>query len=194
MEAGNNFVISHTPNGRMYRIVVSLVLLVLFQSVQGQKVGYVDSEYILAKIPEYAEAQKQLDAISAEWQQQIEKKYQLIDKMYKDLEAEEILLTDDMKKKRLVEISEKEAEALEFQKKKFGVDGELFRERQRLIKPIQEKVYKAIKDVARSNGYAIMMDKAGSTTLIYTNPKYNKSDAVLKELGFDVQLQQEEDL
>ena len=114
--------------------------------------------------------------------------------MYKDLEAEEILLTDDMKKKRLVEISEKEAEALEFQKKKFGVDGELFRERQRLIKPIQEKVYKAIKDVARSNGYAIMMDKAGSTTLIYTNPKYNKSDAVLKELGFDVQLQQEEDL
>lgn len=169
----------------MYKRFLSIVFLLLTTTVFGQKVGYVDSDYILEKVPEYAEAQKQLDAISAEWQAQIEKKYQLIDQMYKDLQAEEILLTNDMKKKRMEEIQEKEAEALEFQKQKFGVDGDLFRERQKLIKPIQEKVYKAIKDVARSSGYAIMMDKAGSTTLIYTNPKYNKSDAVLKELGYD---------
>lgn len=176
----------------MYKRFLSAVLVLLATTAIGQKVGYVDSDYILDRVPEYAEAQKQLDAISAEWQAQIEKKYQLIDQMYKDLEAEEILLTDDMKKKRMDEIKEKEGEALEFQKKKFGIEGELFRERQKLIKPIQEKVYKAIKDVARSSGYAIMMDKAGSTTLIYTNPKYNKSDAVLKELGYDVE--QQEDL
>lgn len=157
----------------------------------GQKVGYVDSDYILEQVPEYAEAQKQLDAISAEWQAQIEKKYQLIDQMYKDLEAEEILLTADMKRQRMEDIKEKEAEALEFQKEKFGIEGDLFRERQKLIKPIQEKVYKAIKDVARSSGYAIMMDKAGTTTLIYTNPKYNKSDAVLKELGYDPDKQED---
>lgn len=169
----------------MYRIYLSLIFVLLATTAIGQKVGYVDSEYILEKIPEYKEAQKQLDAISAEWQSQIEKRYQLIDQMYKDLEAEEILLTEEMKRKRLAEIREKEEEALEFQKTKFGIEGELFRERQRLIKPIQEKVYKAIKDVARSSGYAIMMDKAGTTTLIYTNPKYNKSDAVLKELGYD---------
>lgn len=168
------------------------MLLLFVTIVEGQKVGYVDSDYILGKMPEYAEAQKQLDAISAEWQLQIEKKYQLIDQMHKDLQAEEILLTDDMKKKRLDDIREKEAEALEFQKSKFGIDGDLFRERQKLIKPIQEKVYKAIKDVSRSSGYAIMIDKAGSTTLIYTNPKYNKSDAVLKELGYDVEAQQED--
>lgn len=169
----------------MYRTFLSIILMLFVTTAIGQKVGYVDSDYILEKIPEYAEAQKQLDAISSEWQSQIEKRYQLIDQMYKDLEAEEILLTEEMKRKRLIEIGEKQDEALEFQKKKFGIEGELFRERQKLIKPIQEKVYKAIKDVARSSGYAIMMDKAGTTTLIYTNPKYNKSDAVLKELGYD---------
>lgn len=169
----------------MYRTLLSVIFALFVTTAVGQKVGYVDSDYILSKVPEYAEAQSQLDAISAEWQQQIEKKYQLIDQMYKDLQAEEILLTKDMKQKRLDDIHKKEDEALEFQKDKFGIEGDLFRERQKLIKPIQEKVYKAIKEVARSSGYAIMMDKAGSTTLIYTNPKYNKSDAVLKELGYE---------
>lgn len=176
----------------MYRTLLSLIFALLLSSSFAQKVGYVDSDYILDKLPEYSDAQKQLDAISAEWQAQIEKKYQIIDQMYKDLQAEEILLTEDMKRKRMEEIREKEAEALEFQKQKFGVDGDLFRERQKLIKPIQEKVYKAIKDVSRASGYAIMMDKAGTTTLIYTNPKYNKSDAVLKELGYDVESKEED--
>ncbi len=175
----------------MYRTFLSMILILLATAVVGQKVGYVDTDYILDKIPEYNEAQKQLDAISAEWQAQIEKRYQIIDQMYKDLQAEEILLTEEMKRKRMIEIREKEEEALEFQKQKFGIEGDLFRERQKLVKPIQEKVYKAIKDVARSSGYAIMMDKAGSTTLIYTNPKYNKSDAVLKELGYDPEKQED---
>ena len=173
----------------MKRYFLSIILAVTFTAIQAQKVGYVDTDYILTKLPEYKDAQSQLDAISAEWQSQIEKKYQLIDQMHKDLQAEEILLTDDMKKKRIADIKDKEKEALEFQRKKFGIDGELFVERQKLVKPIQEKVYKAIKEVARASGYAIMMDKAGATTLIYTNPKYNKSKAVLKKLGFDTEEQ-----
>lgn len=175
----------------MKRTFLSIILVLILTSLQAQKVGYVDTDYILSKLPEYSDAQSQLDAISAEWQAQMEKKYQLIDQMYMDLQAEEILLTDDMKKKRMEEIKTKESEALEYQRKKFGLEGELFAERQKLIKPIQEKVYKAIKEVARASGYAIMMDKAGTTTLIYTNPKYNKSDAVLKKLGFDVEDQSE---
>ena len=176
----------------MYRYFYIFLFIALPGLLSAQKVGYVDSQYILDQMPEYQEAKKQLDAISAEWQAQIEKKYQLIQQMYLDYQAEEILLTDDMKKKRKEEIKEKEQEALEFQREKFGVDGDLFKERQRLIKPIQEKVYKAIKDVARASGYAIMLDKAGSTTLIYTNPKYNKSDVVLKKLGYDVEAEEEE--
>ena len=168
----------------MFRIVLILFLTLHISMSYGQKVGYVDTDYILKKLPEYNDAQKQLDAISAEWQSQIEKKYQIIDQMYKDFQVEEILLTNDMKKKRLDEIEEKKVEALEFQKVKFGIDGDLFNERKKIVQPIQEKVYKAIKQVARASGYAIMMDKAGTTTLIYTNPKYNKSDAVLKKLGY----------
>lgn len=150
----------------------------------AQKVAYVDTDYILEKIPEYQDAQKQLNSISAEWQEQLEKKYALIAKMNKDLQAEEILLTEEMKRKRKAAIRKKEKEALEFQKEKFGIEGELFEERQKLIKPIQDRVYKAMKEVARASGIAIMFDKAGSTTLIYTNPRYNKSDAVLKKLGY----------
>jgi outer membrane protein len=175
----------------MKRYFLSIILVLTITVIHAQKVGYVDTDYILTKLPEYKDAQSQLDAISAEWQAQMEKRYQLIDQMYKDLQAEEILLTDDMKKKRMSDIKIKEKEALEYQRKKFGVDGELFAERQKLVKPIQEKVYKAIKEVARASGYAIMMDKAGATTLIYTNPKYNKSDAVLKKLGFNPEDQSE---
>jgi len=175
----------------MKRYILSIILALTFTAIQAQKVGYVDTDYILSKLPEYADAQSQLDAISAEWQSQMEKRYQLIDLMYKDLQAEEILLTDDMKKKRMEAIKSKEKEALEYQRKKFGIEGELYVERQKLVKPIQEKVYKAIKEVSRASGYAIMMDKAGATTLIYTNPKYNKSDAVLKKLGFDPEDQSE---
>ncbi|MEQ8323429.1 MAG: OmpH family outer membrane protein [Vicingaceae bacterium] len=168
--------------------LLSLFLMLLtISQLHAQKVGYIDTDYILDQLPEYKDAQGQLDAISAEWQAQLEKRYQVIDQMYQDLQAEEILLTDDMKRKRIEEIKEKEQDALEYQKKKFGIEGELFKERQKLVKPLQEKVYKAIKEVARASGYAIMMDKAGSTTLIYTNPKYNKSDAVLKKLGYDVE-------
>ena len=105
--------------------------------------------------------------------------------MYKNYQAEQILLTDEMKTKREEEIIKKEKEAKEYQKQKFGVDGELFKKRQELVKPIQDKIYNAINDVASMGGYDIIFDKSSGLTMLYTNPKLNKSDAVLKKLGYD---------
>ena len=167
----------------MKQIVV--VFLILFATtLQAQKFAYVDTEYILKNIPEYSEAQKQLDALSEQWQKKVEKKYEEIDKMYQDFQAEEILLTESMKNKRREEIIKKEQEAREFQKEKFGVDGELFKKRKELVKPIQEKIYKAIQETANIGKYAVIFDKAGEATMVYSNPKYDKSDDVLRRMGY----------
>lgn len=162
-----------------------LASLVLFLSIgmQAQKFAYIDTEYILGKIPEYQEAQKQLDALSKQWQTQAEKRYKAIDKMYKDFQAEEILLTESMKNKRQEDIIKKEEEAREFQKSKFGVDGELFKKRKELIKPIQEKIYKAVQETANVGKYSVIFDKASAATMVYSNPKYDKSDDILKRMG-----------
>ncbi len=159
--------------------------LVLFLSIasQAQKFAYIDTEYILSKVPEYQDAQKQLDALSEQWQKQMEKRYEAIEKMYKDLQAEEILLTESMKNKRQEEIIKKEQEARDFQKKKFGVDGELFKKRKELIKPIQEKIYKAVQETANVGKYSVIFDKASAATMVYSNPKYDKSDDVLRRMG-----------
>jgi outer membrane protein len=159
--------------------------LVLFLSIasQAQKFAYIDTEYILSKVPQYQDAQKQLDALSEQWQKQVEKRYEAIEKMYKDLQAEEILLTESMKNKRQEEIIEKEQEARDFQKKKFGVDGELFKKRKELIKPIQEKIYKAVQETANVGKYSVIFDKASAATMVYSNPKYDKSDDVLRRMG-----------
>lgn len=150
----------------------------------AQKFAYIDTEYIFENIPEYQEAQKQLDALSKQWQEQIERKYTDIDKMYQDYQAEEILLTEEMKTKRREEIILAEQEAKEFQKAKFGVDGELFQKRQELIKPIQEKIYKAVQETANLGQYSIIFDKASGATMVYSNPRYDKSDDVLRRMGY----------
>lgn len=150
----------------------------------AQKFAYVDTEYILSNIPDYKEAQEELDKISIEWQKQLERQYAEIDKMYKNYQAEQILLTEEMKVKRENEIIKKEKGAKEYQKQKFGVDGELFQKRKELVKPIQDKIYKAINEIASVGSYAVVFDKSSALTMLYTNPKYNKSDAVLKKLGF----------
>ena len=162
-------------------------LLVFFAAnfVQAQKIGFIDSEYILSKIPEYGEAQKQLDALSEQWEKQVEKRYEEIDKMRQDYQAEEILLTESMKNKRQEEIIIKEQEARNFQKEKFGIDGELFKKRKELVKPIQEKIYKAVQETANVGRYAVILDKAGEATVVYSNPKYDKSDDVLRRMGYN---------
>ena len=168
----------------MKKSVLLLGFLIMSLISFGQKFAYIDSEYILSKIPEYQEAKKQLDALSDQWQKQIEKKYEDIDKMYKNYQAEEILLTDKMKNKRREEILEKEEEAKQFKKDKFGIEWELFKKRKELVKPIQEKIYKAVQETANVGRYAIIFDKAGDATMVYTNPKYDKSDDILRRMGY----------
>lgn len=169
---------------KLFHIVLFLGALVFFYSQQAAKFGYVDSEYILSKIPEFKQAQQELDKLSVEWQKEIEAKYAEVDKLYKAYQADAVLLTDEMKKKRENEIINKEKEVKELQKKRFGVDGELFKKRQELVKPVQDKVYNAIKAVAEKKGLGFVMDKAGQVTLMYANPKYDISDDVLTHLGY----------
>ncbi len=164
----------------------ALLIIVVLTSFSGysQNYGYVDTEYILENIPDYKDAQEELDKLSIEWQKQLERRYSEIDKMYKNYQAEQILLTEDMKTKREEEIIKKEKEAKEYQKSKFGVDGELFQKRKELVKPIQDKVYNAIADIANYKKLGIVFDKSSGLTMLYTNPKYNLSDDVLKKLGY----------
>lgn len=169
----------------MKKIAFVLVLMFGFvASFSAQKFAYVDTEYILANIPEYKQAQSELDKISSNWQKEIEAKYTEIDKLYKAYQAEQILLTEDMKKKRETDIIGKEKEAKDLQKQRFGVDGELFKKRQELVKPVQDKVYAAIKEIAEKQTLSVIFDKSSDLTMLYTNPKYDKSDDVLDALGY----------
>jgi outer membrane protein len=151
--------------------------------IQAQKFAYVDTQYILDNIPEFAEAQDQLDEISAQWQKEIETKFAEVDKMYKDYQTQSVLLPDDMKKKKEQEIVDKEKDAKGLQRTRFGKDGDLFKKRQELVKPIQEKIYNAIQEISTSNNYAVVFDKGGSLTMMYANPKYDISDDVLDNMG-----------
>lgn len=152
--------------------------------VSAQKFAYVDSKYILENISEYKAAQEQLNKISVEWQKEIEARYAEIDKLYKSFQAEQILLSSEMKRKREDEIVNKEKSAKNLQKKRFGVDGDLYKKRQELIKPIQDKVYAAIKDIAVTGNYAMVLDKAGELSILYSDPKYDKSEEVLNKMGY----------
>jgi outer membrane protein len=169
----------------MKKIFLYLLLVFLSFSTFAQKIAYVDSDEILARLPEYNAAQQQLDNISLQWQKEIEGKYEEIDKLYRAYQAEKVLLTEQMRQKRENEIIAKEKEAKDLQKKKFGVDGELFKKRQELIKPIQDRVYTAIQEVAKKKKYAIVFDKAGSLTMLYASDKYDANKEVLDELGVD---------
>lgn len=169
----------------MKRIILTIsILFVTTAATFAQKFAYVDTEYILGQIPEYKDAQTELDKISVQWQKEIEAKYGEIDKMYKAFQAEQILLTEDMKKKREADIVSKEKEAKDLQKQRFGVDGELFKKRQELVKPIQDKVYNAVKAVAEKGTYSVVFDKSSDLTMLYANSKLDKSDAVLEQMGY----------
>jgi len=162
------------------------VLLMLFSFTPGvyaQKSAFVNTQYILNNIPEYTDAQDVLNSLSKKWQEEITLKHKEVSEMYKKYQAEAVLLPEDVKKKRENEIVKKDNEVKALQKEYFGPGGELYKKREELIKPIQEKVYNAIETIATSENIAFVFDKAGSPTLLYGNPKYDISDAVLDELG-----------
>ncbi len=166
-----------------------LVLILLFFTVSigfgfAQKYAYVDTQYILGNIPSYKAAQEQLDKVSQQYQKELETLHAELDKIYKDFQAEVVLLSDDMKRKREDVIITKEKEYKKLQRQYFGPEGDLFQKRQALVKPIQDDVFKVIQEVAEQGSYSIIFDKAGSLSMIYTNSKYDLSDMVLQKLGY----------
>ena len=163
-------------------VFLFLLVFIGFQSV-AQKFAYVDSEYILSQIPKYKSAQLQLNELSAQWQQEVEKKFLEIDNLRKAFKVEKVLLTKDMQMAREKEINTKEDEAKKFQLEKFGSDGELFQKKNELIRPIQDKLYTAINKVAKNNGLDFIFDKSGDLLMLVSNSKYDRSDEVLEELG-----------
>ncbi|MCF8335047.1 MAG: OmpH family outer membrane protein [Bacteroidales bacterium] len=164
---------------------IFILLLVFIGSVSyAQRYAYVNTEYILNNIPAYKAAQEKLDQLSYEWQQELETQKQELEKMEKEFQSEKVLLTDEMKQRRQNEINEKKKEIQKLQRKYFGPEGELYQKRQELVKPIQEEVYSAIETIASRGNYAVIFDAAGQSNILYTDPNYDKSDDVLKELGY----------
>jgi outer membrane protein len=163
------------------------VALMVFGTTMGaiaqQRYAVIDTKYILERIPAYKEADAKLKLIGEQWQKEIDGLQVQLDKMYKNYESEQFMLTEALKKKREDELFEKEKQVRDLQKKRFGYEGDLFKERQRLIKPVQDKVYDAIQKIATSRSYDFVLDKSEGITIIFADPKLDKSDDVLKELG-----------
>lgn len=152
-------------------------------SVLAQKYAIIDTRYILDKLPAYKEAQQQLDGIAAGWQNEIDAKQVKLDKMYRDYEAEQVMLTEELRKKREDQLYSLEKEVRDLQRKRFGFEGDLFKKRQELIKPIQDKVFNAVQKLSATRGYELVFDKSEGITIIFADPKLDKSEDVLKELG-----------
>jgi len=164
-------------------LFIAFCFLLAALITNAQRYAVIDSKYILEKLPEYKESQGKLDQFSQQWQQEIDNKQATLDKMYKDYDAEQIMLPDDLKKKREDELFNREKELRDLQKKRFGFEGDLFKKRQELIKPIQDKVYNAIQKLAVEKSFDFILDKSEGITVIFADPKLDRSDDVLKFLG-----------
>ena len=168
----------------MKKTLLLLAISFLTLTIQAQKFAYVDTDYILNKIPDFKQAQDKLDGLSADWQKEIENKYADVEQMYRAYQQEQVLLTDDMKEKREDAIIKKETDAKNLQKKYFGPEGDLYQKRQELIKPIQDKIYDTIQQLAADNKYAIIFDSSSDLIMLYKNNNYDKSDKVLDLMGY----------
>jgi outer membrane protein len=168
----------------MKKIFLFVFVTLLFAgSSFAQKYAIIDTRYILDKMKEYKDAQKQLDDIAADWQKEIDGKQASLDKMDKDYQAEQVMLSEDLRKKREDQLFLKEKELRDLQRQRFGFEGDLFKKRQELIKPIQDKVYNAVQKISTQRGYDFVLDKSEGITIIFADPKLDKSEDVLKELG-----------
>jgi len=164
-------------------LLIFFLFSVTIWSATAQRYAIIDTKYILDKIPEYKEADKKLQDISSQWQKEIDDKQSELNRMYKNYDAEQYMLSDELKKKREAELFNKEKEVRDLQKKRFGYEGDLFKERQHIVKPIQDKVYNAIQKIAVAKSYDFVLDKSEGITVIFADPKLDKSDEVLREMG-----------
>ena len=167
----------------MKTIIFAFLFSFAALAANAQRYAIIDSKYILDKVPEYKEAQKKLDNFSDLWQKELEQRQTAMDKMYKDYDAEQVMLTEVLKKKREDELYNKERELRDLQKKRFGFEGDLFKKRQELIKPIQDRVYNAVQKLAVEKLYDFILDKSEGITVIFADPKLDKSDDVLRNMG-----------
>lgn len=168
----------------MKRFIGILACSLLLASIgNAQKFGYVDTEYILSKIPEYASVKQEIDQMSQKWQKELEVMYADIERMYKDYQAEEVLLPEDIKKQRQEDILVAERKAKEYKEKKFGYNGELYKVQDDKIKPIQDKVYEAVEKVAQERRLDFILDKAANSGILYSNAAFDRTDDVIVKLG-----------
>ncbi|HZI24302.1 MAG TPA: OmpH family outer membrane protein, partial [Chryseolinea sp.] len=167
---------------RFYLITIFFLIFGL-NFVNAQRFGYIDTDFILNKMPEYKKAQDEINQLSQAWEKEVQDMQKKIEGMYAAFQAEQVLLTEEMKKERTDAIQKKEAEMKEYQKKVFGFGGLFFLKKQELIKPIQDKVWDAVDKVCKENSLAIMFDKAGELVMIYTDPRHDYTDFVLDQLG-----------
>lgn len=166
--------------------MITAALLVFFAALpmMAQKYALVDMQYILKNVPSYETANEQLNIVSKKWQKEVEAKLQEVQTMYKNYQTELVFLSEEMKVQREEEIVAKEKEANELKRKYFGQDGELFKKRESLMKPIQDEIYTAIQDIAQTKGYDMVIDRSSDMSLIYSAPKLDISDQVLEKLGY----------
>ncbi len=164
-------------------LLIALSIFLTVSTVSAQRYAVIDTKYILDKLPEYKDADKKLAQISQQWQIEIDDKQGQLSLMYRNYEAEQYMLSDELKKKREDQLFNMEKEIRDLQKKRFGYEGDIFKERQKLVKPVQDKVYNAIQKMAVSRGYDFVLDKSEGITVIFADPKLDKSDEILKELG-----------
>ena len=164
-------------------LFVTLLAIGFAFNSQAQKYAIIDTKYILSKMPEYVDADKKLQEISDQWQKEIDNLQSQLNEMYKNYDAEQYMLSDDLKKKREDELFNKEKELRDLQKKRFGYEGDLFKERERIVKPIQDKVYNAVQKMAVAHGYDFVLDKSEGITVIFADPKLDRSNDILQQLG-----------
>ncbi len=152
----------------------------------SQKTAYVDTEYILSNIPAYKDAQEQIDVLSKQWQKEVEDRYDEINKMNKQYEIDKLLFTEDMKVKKEQEIAKMEKDVKELQRKRFGVGGDRFKKEQELMKPIQDEIFTAIKEISITGNYGMVFDGSSKSgiVMVFSDPKYDLSEEVLKKLGY----------
>jgi len=168
----------------MKRILcIAFGLLLIAVTVNAQKYAIIDTKYILDRMPEYKQAQKQLDDVAAGWQKEIDSMQANLDRMYKDYDAEQVMLSEELRKKREDQLFQKEKNLRDQQRKRFGFEGDLFNKRKELIKPVQDKVYNAVQKIATQRGYDFILDKSEGITIIFADPKLDKSEDILRELG-----------
>ena len=167
------------------RFFTTTIFFLLFglNFVSAQKFGYFDSDFVLSKMPEYGKAQSEIDQLAAAWEKEIEDMQSKVDELYRTYQAEQVLLTEEMKQERLDEIKKKETELKEYQKKAFGFGGLFFLKKQELIKPLQDKIFDAVEKVAKANRLAFVFDKAAELVIVYTDPRHDYTDFILEELG-----------